>query len=66
MKLGFAQLPADRVGKVLPSPPSEPYVRFSRIRLSSWWFPHRECLAFCQAVLSASSPALAKNVIGQR
>jgi hypothetical protein len=33
-----------------PSPPSEPYVRFSRIRLSSWQFPHRECLAVCQAV----------------
>jgi hypothetical protein len=26
------------VGKVLPSPPSEPYGRFSRIRLSSRWF----------------------------
>jgi hypothetical protein len=25
----------------LPSPPSEPYGRFSRIRLSSQWFPHR-------------------------
>src|ERR1700733_4525069 len=28
------------------SPPSEPYERFSRIRLSSRWFPHRDCLAF--------------------
>lgn len=26
-----------------PSPPSEPYGRFSRIRLSSRWFPHRGC-----------------------
>src|SRR6516162_10671023 len=33
------------VGKAFASPPSEPYVRFSRIRLSSWQFPHRECLA---------------------
>ena len=33
-----------------PSPPSEPYVRFSRIRLSSRRFPHRECLASSQAV----------------
>jgi len=28
-----------------PSPPSEPCVRFSRTRLSSRWFPHRERLA---------------------
>ena len=33
------------VGKAFASPPSEPYVRFSRIRLSSRWFPHRESLA---------------------
>src|SRR5271165_1622366 len=33
-----------------PTPPSEPYGRFSRIRLSSRWFPHRECLADNQAV----------------
>ena len=45
------------VGKELPSPPSEPYGRFSRIRLSSRWFPHREGLAVSQAVCSASSPA---------
>ncbi len=32
-----------------PSPPSEPHVRFSRIRLSSRWFPHRGCLAACHA-----------------
>ncbi|RPJ05677.1 MAG: DNA-binding response regulator [Deltaproteobacteria bacterium] len=25
-----------------PSPPSEPCMRFSRTRLSSWWFPHRD------------------------
>src|SRR5712691_11719322 len=49
-----------------PSPPSEPYGRFSRIRLSSRQFPHRECLAVSQAVWSASSPAWAKNALGQR
>ncbi|MGH8657446.1 MAG: site-specific DNA-methyltransferase, partial [Gammaproteobacteria bacterium] len=36
--------------RLTPSPPSEPYVRFSRIRLSSWWFPHRECFAASHAV----------------
>ena len=34
---------------LLPSPPSEPDLRFSRIRLSGWWFPHRGRLAACQA-----------------
>ena len=38
------------VGEALASPPSEPYGRFSRIRLSSRWFLHRDCLAACQAV----------------
>ena len=38
------------VGKGFPSPPSEPYGRFSRIRLSSRWCPHRGFLAVCQAV----------------
>src|ERR1700688_1071234 len=33
------------VGKAFASPPSEPYVRFSRIPLSSRWFSHRESLA---------------------
>src|SRR5262249_16583184 len=28
-----------------PSPPSEPCWRFSRTRLSSRWFPHRDWLA---------------------
>ena len=35
----------DRVGKALASPPSEPCVRFSRTRLSSRQFPHRDGLA---------------------
>src|SRR5690606_17279540 len=48
------------VGKAFASPPSEPHVRFSRIRLSSRWFPHRGCLAHCQAVCRANSPAFAK------
>jgi Transposase zinc-binding domain len=30
---------------LLPSPPSEPCWRFSRTRLSSRWFPHRDWLA---------------------
>jgi hypothetical protein len=33
--------------RLAPPPPSEPYERFSRIRLSSRQFPHRECLAAC-------------------
>src|SRR5271169_259802 len=37
------------------SPPSEPYGRFSRIRLSSRWFPHRDCLAFRQAASVVNS-----------
>ena len=32
-----------------PTPPSEPSGRFSRTRLSSRWFLHRDCLADCQA-----------------
>ena len=35
-KLG--QIPLIGVGKAFASPPFEPYVRFSRIRLSSWEF----------------------------
>ena len=38
------------VGKAFASPPSEPDWRFSRIRLSSRWFLHRDCLATVQAV----------------
>jgi len=34
------------------SPPSEPCVRFSRTRLSSQWFPHRDWLANNQAPVS--------------
>ena len=43
-----------------PSPPSEPCGRFSRTRLSSWWFPHRGLRAARQAVSRANSPAVAK------
>jgi len=43
-----------------PSPPSEPCGRFSRTRLSSWWFPHRGLHAARQAVSRANSPAVAK------
>ena len=44
-----------------PSPPSEPYVRFSRIRLSSRWFPHRECLAGAKVVRRVNRPCAAKG-----
>ena len=47
------------------SPPSEPCVRFSRTRLSSQWFPHRDWLAR-QAVSMVNSPRSAKNALGQR
>ena len=39
----------DRVGMALATPPSEPCGRFSRTRLSSRWFLHRDRLAACQA-----------------
>ncbi len=56
-----ASLTADRGREGFRLPSLEPYVRFSRIRLSSRWFPHRECLADCQAVFIANSPAAAKK-----
>src|SRR5688500_6434462 len=47
--VGVAAAPHDRGREgFVPSPPSEPYERFSRIRLSSCWFPHWECLAYCR------------------
>ncbi len=49
-----------------PSPPSEPCVRFSRTRLSSRSFPHRDRLADSQASVKVKSPASAKKVLGQR
>ena len=52
--------------RLLPSPPSEPCVRFSRTRLSSRWFPHRDWLASFQAVCMVNSPWAAKNLVGQR
>ena len=33
---------ADDEGRLCASPPSEPHVRFSRIRLSGYKFPHRD------------------------
>jgi hypothetical protein len=45
------------VGKAFGILPSEPYRRFSRIRLSSRWFPdHRGCLACRQAVSRVKQP----------
>src|SRR5215470_9314219 len=52
--------------RLSPSPPSEPCVRFSRTRLSSRWFPHRDWLASFQAAYMVNSPWAAKNVLGQR
>jgi hypothetical protein len=40
--LNFYDIYLIGVGKGLPSPPSEPCMRFSRTRLSSRWFPHRD------------------------
>jgi hypothetical protein len=42
--VGLAGLHRGRKG-LSPSPPSEPCWRFSRTRLSSRWFPHRDWLA---------------------
>src|SRR5215471_5342485 len=42
--------------RLSPSPPSEPCVRFSRTRLSSQWFPHRDWLASFQAAYMVNSP----------
>jgi len=52
--------------RLSPSPPSEPCVRFSRTRLSSRWFPHRDWLASFQAAFRVNSPWAAKNLLGQR
>ena len=52
--------------RLSPSPPSEPCVRFSRTRLSSWWFPHRDWLASSRAATMVNSPWVAKNLFGQR
>ena len=41
------------VRKALASLPSEPCVRFSRTRLSSRWFPHRDWLATHRASFPA-------------
>ena len=47
-----------------PSPPSEPCVRFSRTRLSSWWFQHRDWLARAWASVIVKSPISAKKAFG--
>src|SRR4029453_4910305 len=53
---------SDRGRKRLsPSPPSEPCVRFSRTRLSSRWFPHRDWLPPFQAAVVVNSPRGPKN-----
>jgi hypothetical protein len=46
------------VGKGFPSPPSEPCVRFSRTRLSSRPFPHRDWQAKTWASFMVKSPNL--------
>jgi hypothetical protein len=47
-----------------PSPPSEPCMRFSRTRLSSWWFPHRDWRARTKAAYMVKSPRSAKKAFG--
>ncbi len=54
------------VGKAKASPPSEPCVQFSRTRLSSQWFPHRDWLACIRACVMVNSPNCAKYSFGQR
>ena len=49
------------VGKGRPSPPSEPCMRFSRTRLSSRWFPHRDWHANMWASHMVKSPRSAKK-----
>ena len=65
--------PIDRGREGLsPSPSSEPCVwpkaspRFSRTRLSSQWFPHRDWLADVEARVTVNSPNPAKYAFGQR
>ena len=45
-----------------PSPPSEPCVQFSRTRLSSRWFPHRDWLASPRAMTMVNSSRAAKKI----
>ena len=63
---GLASKPDRGRKRLSPSPPSEPCVQFSRTRLSSRWFPHRDWLADCQAETMVNSPWAAKKVFGQR
>ena len=49
--------------RLSPSPPSEPCVRFSRTRLSSGWFPHRDWLANTRATIMVNSSCAAKKAL---
>src|SRR5262245_9548286 len=51
-------------GRLLASPPSEPYVRFSRIRLSSWWFPHRGLSRGLPSCVKREQPGLGEEGVG--
>ena len=54
--------PPDRGREGLtPSPPSEPCVRFSRTRLSSRWFPHRDWLTNRWVPVSVKNPTAAED-----
>ena len=57
-----------RDGRLGPAaPPSEPYERISRIRLSSQWFYLEEdCLAATRAALMENNPCAEKKSFGQR
>ena len=52
------------VGKGRPSPPSEPCMQFSRTRLSSRWFPHRDWRANKWASRIVKRPRSAKKAFG--
>ena len=49
--------------RLSPFPPSEPCVRFSRTRLSSRWFPHRDWLASPQIAIVVNNPYPAKKTL---
>ena len=57
---------SDRGREGFPSPPSEPCVRFSRTRLSSWQFQHRDWHARAWASVMVKSPRSAKKAFDQR
>ena len=61
----FGLRPISLIGvgeRLSPSPPSEPCVRFSRTRLSSRWFPHRDWLANTGIAIMVNNPCARKSI----